>query len=772
MRLFYNFLINLQIMRISTLKIPLKDLLCEKGVNYTSFFESIDRFNQLAKLHTLFMRSFILYCLQNDLDPVHINISILRAGMSVMATNGVGTTSEVDPTIISWFKKFFDLYKNAVNSPHLNFIRLSNIVTDHCSSIFIELTNNILYQFDKQIWAFIKTSFPKLQSVKAKIHYAKLDKLKKALYDNTSLDDEKFDCWIATYRSKLLPQGFSSDNFRIDAQRSNFKYIKCMHYINSFLQEKAVKSYQIFPIRTQTYNNYISLNTSCLIDLFYHDNPDIFIDTVRSYQSKTSDLKVKELLWSKLFNMKTVDGKDKFVYPGYSFNHELATDGFAVSLGFIHNDDIEKKAQRTAAATTGRKKTTDIKKSDPKKASELVKKKEADAVMAKENLRKQQTEFVKKKKEEFKNLSKEKQLEIKLEMNKKKEFPYIEGLVNDLDVRKHLLSEFNKDKIVVVDPGKRSIFYMMGPNHTPRKEYKHNNFGISKNEDEDYKILNYTSRTRRMFLKTKHYDTLRKQWERKDPQYETIRTFKEGLSSQNSKSCVLDDFFGYIRMRIQYMNILSSSKDHLFPAKLKWYSFLNKKHHENDLMNHIRNEFGKGVTIIIGDWSGKGTVNFMPTPNLSLKRKIAKRFPVYSIDEYLTSKLHNVHEMECKNLKSQTEYEVLKKQNDTKKRVATTYKKERGKWIEKNKAKLTDNKKVHAVLTFKIVINDKTSTSDGKVLGGCINRDHNSVKNMYKIVHSLVTTGKRPEKYRREYTKKTDQKKIRTSRTPVVKTGL
>ena len=59
---------------------------------------------------------------------------------------------------------------------------------------------------------------------------------------------------------------------------------------------------------------------------------------------------------------------------------------------------------------------------------------------------------------------------------------------------------------------------------------------------------------------------------------------------------------------------------------------------------------GKDVIIIVGDWSGKGRIRYRSTPNIALKRKLAERFEVYLLDEYLTSKIHYKYHVKCDNI--------------------------------------------------------------------------------------------------------------------------
>ena len=94
---------------------------------------------------------------------------------------------------------------------------------------------------------------------------------------------------------------------------------------------------------------------------------------------------------------------------------------------------------------------------------------------------------------------------------------------------------------------------------------------------------------------------------------------------------------------------------------------------------------------------------------IGLKRKIAKHFEVYNLDEFRTSLLSNITETKCENL-------IFP---DKKNRL----------------------RKLHPVLTYQMVNNRL----------GCINRDLNSVRNMKKIVDYWFIHRERPLKYRRGY---------------------
>ena len=769
-------------LHFKTVKVKLTDIL-RSNVKYDSLFKSITKVNEIVKETSLFMKAFIIHSIDNQSNLNHIGVKIIRMATYVICS-GNDTKKRGKPFndktgILQELSDFFTQYTYHTGISKLDSTGLSYMLNDIYSSIYDEITNNIMYNFDKQIWAFIKASFPKPNSVKSKHHIAKLDNIKQHLYGYTTKNDYKLDYWVYYHRKLLLPPGFIADKFELSVKTNNFEYIKCMHFINKFLQSKALKSYQIYPLRTKSYNNYVKINTSALIEIFHNSLPTIFPNNVLDYYDKAGDTNFQEEIWNKVFWLKRRNGIYKYKFLNHSFNYEISTNGYAVSLNFIQNNDIIKKNNKKVAFRKGRKEANDRKKLDPEKAAELVKEKQYAQLEKEIQAKKARNESAKQKRAEFKKLPKERQEEIKAQLKSKEEFPYIEFLIKNNFMKDKIYDAFINGKLVYVDPGKRSILYMMGTNCEKSKNLRLNNFGVSiennrkykkkKNEDPNHKsdtnwkFLNYTSKTRRHFLKTDLYNKKREKWKLtgKKKMYKNLLTLEKELSDYNSKACDLVEFYGYIKKRAEYMNLIKSNYDATFLQKLRWYEYLNKLHHENELLNHIANEFGNDIIIIIGDWSNKGRLHFMPTPNLSLKRKLATRFTVYSIDEFRTSKLHNVHEVECKKFKSQSDYEKLKskfseyKDGPEKNNMFNT--------LERYKPKLNIQKKIYAVLTYKIDItnisntemacksevhnDENNSNMKQKFLGGCINRDRNSVLNMYKIVKSLLQTGERPAMY-------------------------
>ena len=349
----------------------------------------------------------------------------------------------------------------------------------------------------------------------------------------------------------------------------------------------------------------------------------------------------------------------------------------------------------------------------------------------------------KKMREEFKKKSKIEREEIKKKINITSEFPYIGKLMENAELRSRFKQDFDNGKIILCDPGKRSILYMMASNkiiHKREKNIKTNNYGVSIWKDR--KFLNYTSNTRKKLTKRTAYSNLIEKWKGKSGQkgkiYDhkledminiykddkdnvdyfkklieekemsekirsevTLKDLEKDLTDENSKSCSLIKFMKYCKLKTEYNKYARENYKINYLNKLKWYSYINKKRHEDELLSVIENEFGKDIKIVIGDWSNKGRVRYISTPNIGIKKKLKERFEVYLIDEYLTSKIHYKHNVECENIKIEKEVE------------------------EENEIK-TRKVKLHSVLSY------TKDIRSGCKLSGCINRDKNAVLNMTK----------------------------------------
>jgi hypothetical protein len=370
-------------------------------------------------------------------------------------------------------------------------------------------------------------------------------------------------------------------------------------------------------------------------------------------------------------------------------------------------------------------------------------------------------------------LSEEEQNKISLEKKlKSNKYEYIEDVLKDEQLLEHFKILLKNEKIKVIDPGSNAPMTIYGNRTTDKKllwkTMMEKNFSIPQiGKERNGKILfSYTARKRISETKRKKYGELLEHKKKKliISGDKTIKKMEEDLSLHNSKTVDYDKFKEYAKLKLKMRNRVSkynfdlikkevnnAKKDistdtkfdkfielHVkeinmragneyneYVQKLKWFLYINKRRHEDKLLDEIEKVYGKDAIFIIGDWSNKGRLRKISMPNSGMKKLLSKRFRVYLIDEYRTSMLHHKTEEKMENLKKKITY-------------------------EKDGKEKTYTKKIHSILTFQM--------GRGR---GCINRDYNACRNMYKIVESLVNKGERPINFCRT-TKPEDIKKLAT----------
>ena len=707
---------------------------------------------------------------------------------------------------LNHLKEYFKIFSEKTGIKPTNLSKLSYIFEQEQDKMLTCIINNIKAHFTKHLRQFIKMSFHKefldvreayktqykginLKKMLNK-YYAELEKVKADMLSNstkrTSL--ERYHEWIDNNIHNIIPNTYTECDFDVDIEHNTFSYLKCMYFMNNYLQVNNFKSYNILPLKRSLSNGYIKINTGALIDLFY-GNKFYCSQDISWCFANYGDSNFQEKLWNIVFKFKN-KGKYIFGRKDYKFNYEIETDGFGVSLNMIHVNQISKNDTKKANFAKGRKKKNEQKEiltDDELKTIEDEKK------QTQKDKSKQKRERENKQKEDYAKLTPEAQKNVKLKLNAASEFPYLDKILMEAteEMRKLFLKKFKKGEIIVADPGKRSILYMLScaketnisykeykKRHKPKpreepdinklikeiedsdldpikkrrkiakvrykyfnksctymlscaketnisyKEYKKrhkpkpqekpdinklikeiedsdldpikkrrkiakvrynyynksstndNNFGIKNYKD--HKIFNYTSGTRSKFIGTNKRFKLINKWKRrvdkeKIPKDATgnklswynksLQDIETELSYYESKSCNHEKFLKYVKKRVEYTEKFEEQYNEDFIKRLRWKGHINKIKHEANLIRKIKETFGKNIIIVIGDWSGAGNVHYKPTPNVAIKRTLAKHFKIFLMDEYLTSALHHKSLTRCENLEVPTLGKVPKKPN-------------------------------------------------------------------------------------------------------------
>ena len=654
------------------LKLPITSILINDTEKNKDIKENMDilenaiiRTNSITTKTYFLLRLWILHKYHNNLEIPEISEDTISICMKSIMLPSSGQKPKGNNAIL------LDEFKNLHNFTLENGNNLSSILDYYKTTMLTSIENNIKIHFFDYIKRFVNSYFKYLYKEQIenkefkKQLYKEINLVKNDIINNTLTCDEKYHNWLKENRYKIVPEKFEN-SYYYDIKITPYKYLKNMIFMCLELEKIERKSFQFFPIQSNSIPRHIQIDTKALVELYIDtekhkhlldiwikDTPEEPINKIKKnlYNCLEDN---KEFIWDTFFDIKQK-------LKNYIFDYTIITDGYSVSLRFLHDAFIEGE------------KIKKLNMKEAKKALKGLSKEEKDKIKEEKKI---------KKKEE----SKQKRLENKDKIYKSKkelkkenpEFPYIDEVSKEVLEGKHIF----------IDPGKKNLFSMM---------------------DDNGSYFSYTNKQYIKETKRLKYQALLKNYKNKIG----ITEIENDLNKYNSKTCNMEKFKDYINAKLKANEkIIPLYKDFKF-RQYKWYSYINKKRTEDNMVNKIIKKFSKNHIIIIGDWSiGKQMRNFISTPNLSLKRKLKETFKVYNIDEFRTSCLSYKTEELCENL-------YLKFKKDP-----------------KNK-----ERKIHSILTYKMENNRK----------GCMNRDKNGCKNIEKVFKSYMETGERPEKYRREY---------------------
>jgi hypothetical protein len=648
-------------------------------------FDAMMRTHKIV-IHTYqFLRLWILNKYNNKLIIPTISDDTIKMAFKSLVEESSGPKpkgSNLD--LFNEFNIFYEeTYKHLNYDTKIDAVNLSQILSYMSIDMLTNIENNIKLHFISYIKRFVNSSYKKnnmelIENTK-KGDKTKLRKelnkdlyqIKEDLINDTLKSDVKYHEWINEHKQNILPKEYKN-SYEFDIQNNPQKYIKYMIYMCNELEKLETKSFQFFPMRTDIIPKYIPIDTASLIDLFVtKDKNSYFLDIENK----------KNEIWNKYFKL----NDNVFNQNKYSFDYRISTDCFSVSIQLIHDSLIESEKIKKINMKNKKNETKEACKNMTQQEKELYK------IKLEENKEKIQLDKKLKNKEErdknkaeFKKLPKEEQLKIKQEKMKAKqiEFPYLEDLTDE-QLKDLIISNWN-----VNDPGHRDLIHMKK---------------ILNNGDEI--TFNYSNKEHMTHTKRLKYQRLIKNYKDKND----ISTTENELSKYNSKSCDFEKFKNYVTNKNRLNKILLDKYKQDIFRKYKWYSYINRKRSETGLVKKIKQTFGKDVNILYGDYSAKGRLHFISTPNIGLKRKLGEYFNVYNLDEFRTSCLSCKTEERCENL-----------------------------YIPDKKGV---TRKIHSILTYQM---------ENKRIG-CINRDNNSVNNMIKLVKYYFEHKDRPEKYKRSY---------------------
>lgn len=244
-----------------------------------------------------------------------------------------------------------------------------------------------------------------------------------------------------------------------------------------------------------------------------------------------------------------------------------------------------------------------------------------------------------------------------------------------------------KKNFVFIDPGHNDLINCMGTNYANPKEEIFFRYTRKQRNAESKK-----NRNKKIMKKIKSAEIIGK---------ETL------MAKHNSKTCDPKKFEIYLKAKITLNRELTEHYVQKIYRKLKFNMYTNTQKSESHMLNNFTAKMGKPeeTIVVFGDYSKKETMKGSePHITKRIKRLMVNRgYKIYLINEYNTSKLCNKCSSVTKNVKEEKDGEVKK--------------------------------------IWKLI---RCTSGECSM---CHNRDKNAVRNMKKIMWSLIEGKGRPIKY-------------------------
>lgn len=209
--------------------------------------------------------------------------------------------------------------------------------------------------------------------------------------------------------------------------------------------------------------------------------------------------------------------------------------------------------------------------------------------------------------------------------------PYVENLNQEIK------NGYQNKKIVGADPGKYNLIYL-----TDRE-----------------KKIKYTKNQRMHETGEKRFAKALLKRRRRNG----IEVIESSLSNFNSNTCFLNKFLDYVRAKHEVLKQTLTFYSDMWFRAWDFRKFRLKQKSESKLLNNISKTFGEDCVIAYGDWKGNNQLKHQKaTLGIGMRNIIEKKFNIFLVDEYKTSKLHHNCQQELTNavINGQKKHRCLK----------------------------------------------------------------------------------------------------------------
>lgn len=305
-------------------KILLNKVLQNKHNVYPVLNKLIIDIHYLTTQTYQFIRLYLLHLYKQNIPLPVIDDTFIKYCIKTLGTRStqgrkpqqIDMKNNLDDFYNTHYQPIFSHEKVCLkNKTHI----INYLATQMCTCY----TNNIKERFTKHFYRFAKTT---LECD---------DKSKVSSFVNTILNckpTDDFQEWQNKHLHHILPDKTIKKSVYYDVEADPLPYLNGMMYMGNVLESLDKKLFQCCPLTGGFIPKHITLDTSCIIDLFCPEGCQ------KSKLFKTVK-QSSRMVWD---NFLKIDSK-VFRKTGYTFFNQISTDGISVSIVFIRNDLKDKK---------------------------------------------------------------------------------------------------------------------------------------------------------------------------------------------------------------------------------------------------------------------------------------------------------------------------------------------------------------------------------------------------------------------------------------------
>jgi len=242
-------------------KIPLKSILLNSSL-LSTINDLVIKINHLTILSYQFVRLYLIYCYQNNIE-VELNDKFIKYAIKTLGYSNSKKPNS-DTILLNQLEYFYVTeFQPIFNHQKMDLSNLSHFISNISVQILTCISNNCQERFISHIRRFINLTAKDIGTEQDCKQF-------KEDFLFCSSSNSIYDEWKNRYFNYILPSNIKESVY-YDLKCNPLKYLKSMYSMSYILESYGIKTFQFFPLRTDIIPKHIMLDSSSLLDYFYDE---------------------------------------------------------------------------------------------------------------------------------------------------------------------------------------------------------------------------------------------------------------------------------------------------------------------------------------------------------------------------------------------------------------------------------------------------------------------------------------------------------------------